>query len=90
RGAFLVIADESRRPDAIGLAAELRRSGITVDYSLRPAKVWRQFEQAEALRAKYAVVSGQEWPGIRIKELADRTERILSIRDLPGALWSGR
>jgi histidyl-tRNA synthetase len=89
RGAFLVIADESRRPDAIGLAAELRRSGITVDYSLRPAKVGRQFEQAEALRAKYAVVIGQEWPGIRIKELADRTERILSLRDLPGALGSG-
>lgn len=90
RGAFLVIADESRRPDAIGLAAELRRSGITVDYSLRPAKVGRQFEQAEALRVKYAVVIGQEWPRIRIKELADRTERILSIRDLPGALGSGR
>jgi len=89
RGAFLVIADESRRPDAIGLAAELRRSGITVDYSLRPAKVGRQFEQAEALRAKYAVVIGQEWPRIRIKELADRTERILSILDLPGALGNG-
>ena len=89
RGAFLVIADESRRPDAIGLAAELRRSGITVDYSLRPAKVGRQFEQAEALGAKYAVVIGQEWPRIRIKELADRTERILSILDLPGALGNG-
>ncbi|HKM58209.1 MAG TPA: histidine--tRNA ligase [Chthoniobacterales bacterium] len=89
RGAFLVIADESRRPDAIGLAAELRRSGITVGYSLRPAKVGRQFEQAEALRAKYAVVIGQEWPRIRIKELADRTERILSILDLPGALGNG-
>jgi histidyl-tRNA synthetase len=89
RGAFLVIADERRRPDAIGLAAELRRSGITVDFSLRPAKVGRQFEQAEALRAKYAVVIGQEWPRIRVKELADRTERILSIQDLPGTLGSG-
>jgi histidyl-tRNA synthetase len=89
RGAFLVIADERRRPDAIGLAAELRRSGITVDFSLRPAKVGRQFEQAEALRAKYAVVIGEEWPRIRVKELADRTERILSIQDLPGTLGSG-
>lgn len=90
RGAFLVIADESRRADAIALAAGLRRCGITVDYSLRPAKVGRQFEQAEAFRAKYAVVIGQEWPQIRVKELADRTERILSIEDLPDGLGSDR
>jgi len=86
RGAFLVIADESRRADALGLAVGLRRSGVSVDYSLRPAKVGRQFEQAEALRAKYAVVIGQEWPLVRVKVLADRTERILSIQELPGTL----
>jgi histidyl-tRNA synthetase len=90
RGAFLVIADESRRADAIALAAGLRRSGFAVDYSLRPAKVGRQFEQAEAFRAKYAVVIGQEWPQIRVKQLADRTERLLEIEDLPDALGSDR
>jgi histidyl-tRNA synthetase len=86
RGAFIVIADENRRADAIGLSAELRRSGFTADYCLRPTKVARQFEQAEALRAKYAIVIGQEWPQTRVKLLADRTEKIISKEDLPGVL----
>ncbi len=87
-GVFLVIADENRRGEAIKLAADLRRAGITVDYSFRPTKVGRQFEQAEALRAKFAVVIGQEFPQARLKKLADRTEQILSVEDLPGALAS--
>jgi histidyl-tRNA synthetase len=86
RGAFIVIADENRRPDAIGLAKTLRRSGIVADYSLREARVSRQFEQAEAGRFKYAIVIGQEWPEIRIKLLADRTEKVVSQEGLLGAL----
>src|SRR5215469_11121447 len=56
--AFIVVADESRRPDAIRLASSLRQSGITVDYWFQPAKVGRQFQQAEALHANYAIVVG--------------------------------
>jgi histidyl-tRNA synthetase len=86
RGAFIVVADETRRPDALGLAQTLRRSGVKVDYSLQPAKVARQFQQAETVGAKYAVVIGQEWPQVRVKLLAERTERIISKDDLPGVL----
>jgi histidyl-tRNA synthetase len=81
-GAFIVIAEEMRRPDAIELANTLRQSGITADYCLQPAKVARQFQQAEAVRAKYAIVIGQEWPQLRIKLLAERTERIISKEEL--------
>jgi histidyl-tRNA synthetase len=88
QGAFLVIADETRRPDAIGLVYALRQSGLLADYCLEPVKVARQFQQAEAARAKYAVVIGQEWPQVRVKLLADRTEKIISKEDLPGALRS--
>jgi histidyl-tRNA synthetase len=86
-GAFIVIAEEMRRPDAIELANTLRQSGITADYCLQPVKVARQFQQAEAVRAKYAIVIGQEWPQLRINLLADRTERVISkeeLRDLLG------
>jgi histidyl-tRNA synthetase len=86
-GAFIVIAEEMRRPDAIELANTLRQSGITADYCLQPVKVARQFQQAEAVRAKYAIVIGQEWPQLRIKLLAERTERVISkeeLRDLLG------
>jgi histidyl-tRNA synthetase len=76
--AFIVIADESRRENAIQLADALRRSGISVDYTLEPAKVGKQFQLAEALGAARAVVVGQEWPQLRVKQLSDRTEQIIS------------
>ena len=88
RGAFIVVADESRRPEAIGLANSLRQSGTVADYCLQPAKVGRQFQQAEAMGAKYAVVIGQEWPQVRVKLLSERTEKIISKDDLPGVLGS--
>jgi histidyl-tRNA synthetase len=88
RGAFIVVADEARRPEAIGLANSLRQSGTVADYCLQPAKVGRQFQQAEAMGAKYAVVIGQEWPQVRVKLLSERTEKIISKDDLPGVLGS--
>jgi histidyl-tRNA synthetase len=84
--AFIVVADESRRPDAIRLASSLRQTGINVDYWFQPAKVGRQFQQAEAFRAIYAVVVGQEWPQVRVKRLADRSEELISIDELPALL----
>jgi histidyl-tRNA synthetase len=84
--AFIVVADESRRPDAIQLASSLRQSGITVDYWFQPAKVGRQFQQAEALHASYAIVVGQEWPQVRIKALAERRQELISIDELPALL----
>jgi histidyl-tRNA synthetase len=88
RGAFIVVADEGRRPEAIGLASSLRQSGMAADYCLQPAKVGRQFQQAEAMGAKYAVVIGQEWPQVRVKLLSERTEKIMSKDDLPDVLGS--
>jgi histidyl-tRNA synthetase len=85
-GAFIVVADEGRRPEAIELAFALRQAGMIVDYSLAPSKVGRQFQQAETVKAKYAVVIGQEWPQVRVKLLAERTEQIISRDDLPALL----
>jgi histidyl-tRNA synthetase len=85
-GAFIVVADEARRPEAIELAFALRQSGMIVDYSLAPSKVGRQFQQAETVKAKYAIVIGQEWPQVRVKLLAERTEQIISRDDLPAVL----
>jgi histidyl-tRNA synthetase len=87
-GAFIIVADEARRPEAIGLALSLRERGIPADYCLQSVKVGRQFQQAEAVGARYAVVIGQEWPQVRVKILAERTEKILSKDDLPDLLGS--
>jgi histidyl-tRNA synthetase len=86
QGAFIVVADETRRPEAMELAHTLRQSGILADYCFHPTKVGRQFQQAEAVGAKYAVVIGQEWPQLRVKLLAERTETIMPNGDLPGFL----
>jgi histidyl-tRNA synthetase len=85
-GAFIIVADENRRPDAIRLANSLRQSGIAVDYWFQPAKVGRQFQQAEALGAVYAVVVGPEWPQVRVKLLAERREEMISKDELPALL----
>jgi histidyl-tRNA synthetase len=87
-GAFIVVADETRRPEAMGLAHALRQSGILTDYCLHPTKVGRQFQQAEAGGAKYAIVVGQEWPQVRVKLLAERTETTMPNGDLSGFLGS--
>jgi histidyl-tRNA synthetase len=84
--AFIIVGDENRRPDAIRLANSLRQSGIAVDYWFQPAKIGRQFQQAEALGAEYAVVVGSEWPQVRVKLLAERTEEIISTDQLPAFL----
>ena len=80
--AFIVVADESLRENAIQLANSLRQSGICVDYALQPAKIGKQFELAEALGATRAVIVGREWPQIRVKQLSDRTERIISKEEI--------
>jgi histidyl-tRNA synthetase len=84
--AFIVVADENRRENAIQLANELRRAGISVDYALEPAKVGKQFQLAEALGAARAIVVGQEWPQLRVKLLSDRTEHIVSKDELHNIL----
>jgi histidyl-tRNA synthetase len=74
--AYVVIADETHRSAAIKLAGELRAAGVSVDYPFHPTKVGKQFQQAEMVGAKYAIIVGQEWPEAKIKTLADRTERL--------------
>lgn len=71
---FVVIADESRRVDALGLVQSLRDAGFRTDFSLDAAKVGRQFQAAEQLGARFAVVVGQEWPALKLKTLATRGE----------------
>jgi len=71
---FVVVADETKRPDALGLITRLRENGIRADFSFGPAKVGKQFGSAESLGATHAVVVGSEWPEVRVKTLASREE----------------
>lgn len=84
--AFVVVADEGRRFEAMHLISNLRSEGISADISLHSAKVARQFQQAEAIGAKFAVIVGREWPQLILKTLADRSEQIVSSLELADRL----
>ena len=85
---YVVIANETRRPEALGLVQQLRGAGNRVDYPLSPVKVGKQFQAAEQAGARFALVIGDEWPQIKLKTLATREEALVSIEELPERLQS--
>jgi len=83
---FVVVAQEERRPEALRIVQELRDAGLRVDFPLTAAKVGKQFQTAEQLGARQAVLVGEEWPNLKIKTLATREEITVSREDLQKSL----
>ena len=83
---YVIVADETRRTEALGLVQSLRETGWRTDYSLASMKVGKQFQAAETLGARFAVVVGAEWPEVKVKDLASREERLMPSGGLPSAL----
>jgi histidyl-tRNA synthetase len=86
---YIVVADESKRTEALKLLQNLREAGVRTDYALGAAKVSKQFQAAEALGAKFAVVVGGEWPRVTLKELATRSESTCLWEELTGLIVRG-
>ena len=74
----MIIADERRRPEALQLVAALRENEIVSDFALQPTKVSKQFQMAESAGAQFAVIVGQEWPEVKLKNLQEREETTVS------------
>jgi histidyl-tRNA synthetase len=72
--AYIIIADESHRNDALSIAQLLRNNGYRVSYPLAPTKVGKQFGNAENLKSRTAVIIGSEYPKIKVKDLIQREE----------------
>lgn len=79
---YIVIAKEERRGDALRQVQALRDCNQRVDYPLVAAKVGKQFQAAEHLGARFAVLYGDEWPQVKVKDLATRDEQLISHQDL--------
>jgi len=75
---FVVVAKEERRADALAFVQRLRDAGLRTDFPLAPAKVGKQFQTAEQLGARHAVLLGDEWPQVKLKTLATREEVLLT------------
>ncbi|MEX1048681.1 MAG: histidine--tRNA ligase [Akkermansiaceae bacterium] len=71
---FVVIADETKRAQCLRLVTDLRRAGISADLPLGTPKVAKQFQSAEKSGARFALVVGAEYPELKLKILASRTE----------------
>jgi len=78
---YVVLADEEKRAEALALVSELRDMAIATTFSFTPAKVGKQFKQAEQLGADYAIVIGSEYPQLTLKNLRERTEETISAED---------
>ena len=84
--AFVVIADEARRPEALTCLQNLRQQGYRAICPLAPAKVNKQFQSAEQQGAMISVVFGSEYPVVTIKNLALRLETTCDIKDFNAEL----
>ena len=74
---YIVIAKEERRADALAQIQQLRDRGYRVDYPLTPAKVARQFQAAEETGAALALLYGDEWPQVNVKDMATGEQQLV-------------
>ena len=79
---YAVIAKEERRTDALKQIQQLRDRGYRVDYPLTSEKVGKQFQTAEQLGARVAVLFGDEWPQVKIKDMATAQQELVPHDDV--------
>jgi len=79
---YVVVAKEERRANALAQIQELRGRGYRVDYPLTPAKVARQFQAAEELGARIALLYGDEWPQVKVKDMTTGEQTLISKNDV--------
>jgi len=79
---YVVIAKEERRGNALAQVQALRDAGFRVDYPLAATKVGKQFQTAEQLGAPAALLFGDEWPQVKVKNLATREEQLVPNEEL--------
>jgi histidyl-tRNA synthetase len=79
---YIVIAKEERRADALKQIQQLRERGFLVDYPLTLTKVARQFQSAEEAGASLVVLYGDEWPQLKIKNMATGEQELIPEENL--------
>jgi histidyl-tRNA synthetase len=80
---YVVIAKEERRANALAQVQSLREAGYRVDYAMAPAKVGKQFQAAEQLGARMAILVGDEWPQLKLKNLSSGEQSLVAREELP-------
>ena len=82
---FVLLEDETLRPQSLKLVQDLRAAGFAVDYPLTAAKPDKQFKRAQELKAGYtARVESCDY--VRIRNLKTREEIVAGFADVPNHL----
>src|SRR5437764_12429938 len=87
---YVVIAKEERRADALEQIQELRDRGYRVDYPLTADKVPKHFQAAEEAGASLAVLHGDEWPQLKIKNMATGEQELIPQENLKDYIAADR
>jgi histidyl-tRNA synthetase len=74
---YVVIAKEERRADALAHIQKFRDAGYRLAYPLTPTKVPKQFQTAEDLDATIAILYGDEWPQVKLKNMATAQQELV-------------
>jgi len=82
---FCLIEDEALRADTLKAIQDLRSAGLTVDYSLVPAKSDKQFKRAQELNATH-VVKLEAGGMAKLRNLRTRNEETIPVAELPARL----
>jgi histidyl-tRNA synthetase len=85
---YIVIAKEERRADALKQIQQLRDRGYRVDYPLAATKVTRQFQAAEEASASVAVLYGDEWPQLKVKDMTTGEQELVTKDDFTSRVES--
>jgi histidyl-tRNA synthetase len=83
--AFCLIEDEGLRAETLSAIQFLRSAGLTVDYSLAPAKSDKQFKRAQELNAENTVRLVRAPTGeltAKVKHLKTREEKSVGLAEL--------
>jgi histidyl-tRNA synthetase len=91
--AFCLIENEDLRPASLKLIQDLREAGLTVDYSLVPAKPDKQFKRALELNASFTVKlerTGNGESALKVKDLKTREERVVDTGSVAEFLLTGK
>jgi histidyl-tRNA synthetase len=83
--AFVLIEDETLRPQSLKLVQDLRSAGYAVEYSLTATKPDKQFKRAQELKVAYSLRVERIPAGdlqVKLKHLQTREEKNLSLGDV--------
>jgi len=78
---FVLVENETLRLPTLKLIQELRAAGLSVEYSLTPAKPDKQFKRAQELKAPFTARL-ESASIVRVRNLKTREEKTVSLEEV--------